>query len=247
MDTYGILGYPLGHSFSKKYFTNKFEKESVDAVFLNFELPSVQDFPDVLAQYPNLKGFCVTIPYKQEILQLLDETDPLAKRIGAVNSVQIIRENEKIKLVGYNTDIHGFTESLQVFLAGIKPKALILGTGGVSKAVATGLEKMGISYQFVSRTTTNESLSYNMLSPEIMSNCQLIVNCTPLGTHPKEDTCPDIPYELLTKNHFLYDVVYNPAETLFMKKGAKQGAKTHNGLEMLHLQAERNWAIWNNK
>jgi shikimate dehydrogenase len=245
MDTFGILGFPLGHSFSKKYFTDKFNEENIDASFLNFELSNIQDFPTILEQHSDLKGFCVTIPYKQDVIQFLDDIDPLAERIGAVNSVQIIRENEKIKLVGYNTDIHGFTESLRVFLDGAKPKALILGTGGVSKAVATGLEEMGIEYQFVSRTASHKCISYDMLSKELMSNYHLIVNCTPLGTFPKDDTCPDIPYEFLTKDHFLYDVVYNPAETLFMKKGAEQDAKTHNGLKMLHLQAEKNWEIWN--
>lgn len=245
MDEYGILGFPLGHSFSKKFFSDKFEEENINASFLNFELPNIQKFSNVLNQHSDLKGFCVTIPYKQDVIQFLDEIDPLAERIGAVNSVQIIRENGGIKLIGYNTDIHGFTESLRVFLGNTKPKALILGTGGVSKAVATGLEEMGIEYQYVSRTASDKCISYEMLSVELMNNYHLIVNCTPLGTFPKNDTCPDIPYKNLTKNHFLYDVVYNPAETLFMKKGAEQGAKTHNGLKMLHLQAERNWELWN--
>ncbi len=245
MNEFGILGFPLGHSFSKKYFTDKFTEENIDAVFLNFELPNILEFSTVLDQHSDLKGFCITIPYKQDIIQFLDEIDPLAERIGAVNSVQIIRENNLVKLIGYNTDIYGFTESLRIFLNGVKPKALILGTGGVSKAVATGLEEMGIEYQFVSRTASNKCISYDMLSKELLSNYHLIVNCTPLGTFPKDDTYPDIPYKNLTKDHFLYDVVYNPAETLFMKKGAEQGAKTHNGLKMLHLQAERNWEIWN--
>lgn len=245
METFGILGYPLGHSFSKKYFTDKFKNDGIDADFLNFELPLINEFPKILDQHKDLKGFCVTIPYKQDVIQFLDEVEPLAKRIGAVNSVQIIRENNKTKLVGYNTDIHGFMESLRPLLNGAKPKALILGTGGVSKAVATGLEEMDIPYRFVSRTARENRLSYEMLTPEIMREYHLIVNCTPLGTFPKNDTCPDIPYQLLSKEHFLFDVVYNPAETLFMKKGADQGAKTLNGLQMLHLQAERNWAIWN--
>ncbi len=245
MDTFGILGYPLGHSFSKKYFTDKFKKDGINADFLNFELPLINEFPQVLDQHKDLKGFCVTIPYKQDVIQFLDEIDPLAKRIGAVNSVQIIRENDKTKLVGYNTDIHGFMESLRPFLKGAKPKALILGTGGVSKAVATGLEELQIPCTFVSRTAGENKLSYEMLTSEIMEDYHLIVNCTPLGTFPKDDACPNIPYELLTENHFLYDVVYNPAETLFMKKGVEQGAKTLNGLQMLHLQAERNWEIWN--
>ena len=245
MDTFGILGYPLGHSFSKKYFTDKFKNDGVNADFLNFELPAISEFPKVLNQHKNLKGFCVTIPYKQDVIQFLDEIDPLAKRIGAVNSVQIIRDANKAKLVGYNTDIHGFMDSLKPFLKDAKPKALILGTGGVSKAVATGLEELEIPYTFVSRTAGENKLSYEMLTSQIMEDYHLIVNCTPLGTFPKDDTCPNIPYQFLTKNHFLYDVVYNPAETLFMKKGAEKGAQTLNGLQMLHLQAERNWEIWN--
>ena len=245
MDTFGILGYPLGHSFSKKYFTDKFKNDGVNADFLNFELPAISEFPKILNQHKNLKGFCVTIPYKQDVIQFLDEIDPLAKRIGAVNSVQIIRDANKTKLVGYNTDIHGFMDSLKPFLNGAKPKALILGTGGVSKAVATGLEELEIPYAFVSRTAGENRLSYDMLTSQIMEDYHLIVNCTPLGTFPKDDTCPNIPYQYLTKNHFLYDVVYNPAETLFMKKGAEKGAQTLNGLQMLHLQAERNWKIWN--
>ncbi|MDE5417250.1 shikimate dehydrogenase [Labilibaculum sp. DW002] len=245
MDTFGILGYPLGHSFSKKYFTDKFKNDGVNADFLNFELPAISEFPKILNQHKNLKGFCVTIPYKQDVIQFLDEIDPLAKRIGAVNSVQIIRDANKAKLVGYNTDIHGFMNSLKPFLNGVKPKALILGTGGVSKAVATGLEELEIPYTFVSRTAGENKLSYEMLTSQIMEDYHLIVNCTPLGTFPKDDTCPNIPYQFLTKNHFLYDVVYNPAETLFMKKGAEKGAQTINGLQMLLLQAERNWKIWN--
>ncbi|MBI9059664.1 MAG: shikimate dehydrogenase [Labilibaculum sp.] len=245
MDTFGILGYPLGHSFSKKYFTDKFKNDGVNADFLNFELPAISEFPKILNQHKNLKGFCVTIPYKQDVIQFLDEIDPLAKRIGAVNSVQIIRDANKAKLVGYNTDIHGFMNSLKPFLNGEKPKALILGTGGVSKAVATGLEELEIPYTFVSRTAGENKLSYEMLTSQIMEDYHLIVNCTPLGTFPKDDTCPNIPYQYLTKNHFLYDVVYNPAETLFMKKGAEKGAQTLNGLQMLLLQAERNWKIWN--
>ena len=159
MDTFGILGYPLGHSFSKKYFTDKFKNDGIDADFLNFELPVINEFPKVLNQHKNLKGFCVTIPYKQDVIQFLDEIDPLAKRIGAVNSVQIIRDANKTKLVGYNTDIHGFMDSLKPFLNGAKPKALILGTGGVSKAVATGLEELEIPYAFVSRTAGENRLS----------------------------------------------------------------------------------------
>lgn len=245
MNTYGIVGYPLGHSFSKKYFCEKFEKLKFDAEFLNFELPNIQDLTDILTQQSDLKGFCVTIPYKEEVISFLDEIDPLAEKLGAVNSVQIIRKQDQIKLKGYNTDIYGFLESLKLFIGDKRPNALILGTGGASKAVAGGLENLGIDYKFVSRNAKENCFTYEQLNAHIIANYKLIVNCSPLGTFPKEDTCPDIPYSLLTKDHFLYDLVYNPAETLFMKKGAAQGAKTHNGLSMLHLQAEKNWEIWN--
>ncbi|MRT93551.1 shikimate dehydrogenase [Ancylomarina sp. 16SWW S1-10-2] len=245
MKTYGILGNPLRHSFSKQYFTDMFLNDKIDAQFLNFEIPRIEKIIDVIHDNPTLAGLCVTIPYKQEVMAYLDEIDPLAKRIGAVNSIQFSRQNGKTHLKGYNTDIFGFMESLTPLLNGVKPKALILGTGGVSKAVATGLEELDIPYRFVSRTATEDRLSYEMLSPEIMTDYHLIVNCTPLGTFPKNDTCPNIPYQLLSEDHFLYDVVYNPAETLFMKKGAEQKAKTQNGLPMLHLQAVRNWDIWN--
>lgn len=246
MKTYGILGYPLGHSFSKKYFTEKFEQLSLDAKFLNFELPTIQELPAVLKKNIKLNGLCVTIPYKEEVIQFLDEIDPLAEKLGAVNSIQIVRKKNQIKLKGFNTDIYGFLESLKIFLGQKRPQALILGTGGASKAIAGGLEELGIDFKFVSRNAKENCFTYNQLDADIMSKYKLIVNCSPLGTFPKEDTCPDIPYQLLTKEHFLYDLVYNPAETLYMKKGAAQGAKTHNGLRMLHLQAEKNWEIWTN-
>jgi len=245
MNTYGIIGYPLTHSFSKKYFTDKFERLQLDARFLNFEIPSIDDFKDILKTEQNLKGLCVTIPYKEKIIPFLDEIDPLAKKIGAVNSIQIKKQGEHIQLKGFNTDIFGFMESLKVFLNGNHPKALILGTGGASKGIAGALQELNIPYCFVSRKAKNEILSYDMLNAKILSEFKLIVNCSPLGTFPNSDTCPDIPYHLLGSDHFLYDLVYNPDETLFMKKGAKQGAKTHNGLKMLHLQAEKNWEIWN--
>lgn len=245
MNTYGILGYPLGHSFSKKYFEEKFNELNIEAEFLNFELPSIQDLPKTLDENNRLKGFCVTIPYKEEVIPFLDEIDPLAAKLGAVNSVQIIKNGDETKLKGFNTDIYGFQESLKEFIGKKRPNALILGTGGASKAVAGGLEDLGIDYRFVSRSAKANQFTYEDLTQEIMDHFKLIVNCSPLGTFPKEDTCPDIPYQHLSKEHFLYDLVYNPAETLFMKKGAEQGAKTHNGLKMLHLQAEKNWIIWN--
>ncbi|WP_421919728.1 shikimate dehydrogenase family protein [Marinifilum sp.] len=245
MNTYGILGFPLGHSFSKKYFEEKFEALNIEAEFLNFELPSIQNLPQALKEASNLKGFCVTIPYKEKVIPFLDEIDPLAEKLGAVNSVQIIQNRERTKLKGFNTDIYGFQESLKEFIGEKRPKALILGTGGASKAIAGGLEDLGIEYQYVSRSAKANQFNYEHLTKKIIDHFKLIVNCTPLGTFPKEDTCPDIPYQSIGKEHFLYDLVYNPAKTLFMKKGAEQGAKTHNGLKMLHLQAEKNWEIWN--
>ncbi|NOU59202.1 shikimate dehydrogenase family protein [Marinifilum caeruleilacunae] len=247
MNTYGILGYPLGHSFSKKYFEEKFDQLQVEAEFLNFELPSIQELPKTLKEKTELKGFCVTIPYKEEVIPFLDEIDPLAEKLGAVNSVQIIKNGEHTRLKGFNTDIYGFQESLKEFIGEKRPKALILGTGGASKAIAGGLEDLGIEYRFVSRKAQPNQFTYDQLTKEIIQYFKLIINCSPLGTFPKEDTCPCIPYKHLGEKHFLYDLVYNPAETLFMKKGAEQGAKTHNGLKMLHLQAEKNWEIWNAK
>jgi shikimate dehydrogenase len=235
----------LGHSFSKKYFTEKFEELGIDAEFLNFELPSIQELPKILAEQKNLKGFCVTIPYKEKVIPFLNEIDPLAKKLGAVNSVQINRNGSEISLRGYNTDIFGFEESLKEFIGVERPPALILGTGGASKAVAGGLEELGIEYRFVSRIAKTNQFTYEQLNREIIHHFKLIINCSPLGTFPNDNTCPGIPYKFLTEMHFLYDLVYNPAETLFMKKGADFGAKTHNGLKMLHFQADKNWEIWN--
>ncbi len=245
MKTYGIIGNPLGHSFSKQYFTDKFQKEETDAQFLNFEIPSIENILDVVRDNPSLKGLCVTIPYKQEVMAYLDDIDPLAKEIGAVNSIQISRKNGKTYLKGYNTDIYGFGESLAIFIDGQKLSALILGTGGASKAVATALKNQNIKFKSVSRTKSEETIGYEDLSAEILTNHQLIINCTPLGTFPNADACPDIDYSSLSSKHFLYDLVYNPSTTLFMKKGAEQGTKTLNGLQMLHLQAEKSWGIWN--
>ncbi|MFA8434250.1 MAG: shikimate dehydrogenase [Marinifilaceae bacterium] len=246
MKTFGIIGNPLGHSFSKSYFTNKIKTENIDAEFLNFELAKIEDLKEVLNSNPNLKGFCVTIPYKEAIIPFLDELDPLAEKIGAANSIQVRLKNGKIWMKGYNTDIYGFTESLNPFLGNTSPKALVLGTGGASKAIAKGLETLNIEYRYVSRSAGKENhLTYDELNAEIIQEYKLIVNCSPLGTFPNTEECPNIPYEHLTPEHYLYDLVYNPDQTLFMRKGAEKGAKTHNGLRMLHLQAEQSWMYWN--
>ncbi len=241
---YGLIGYPLQHSFSKSYFTDKFKRENIDASFINFEIDDLRGLPDILETYPQLAGLCVTIPYKQKIIDYLTDISPEAQQLGAVNSIKITHSAQETKLVGYNTDIYGFTKSLKDFIGDKKIRALILGTGGAAKAVAGGLAEMGVPFQMVSRQHLPNLLSYQDINQEMMNTHHLIVNCTPLGTFPKEHTFPPIPYDLLTTNHFLYDLVYNPEETVFLQKGKEQGAKIHNGLKMLHLQAEKSWEIW---
>lgn len=245
MDKYGLIGYPLKHSFSVNYFNEKFNSEGIDAEYVNFEIPSINELPDVIKDNPNLKGLNVTIPYKEKVISYLDELDKDAQSIGAVNVVKIIRQPKgKYKLIGYNSDIIGFTESIEPLLEPHHKKALILGTGGASKAVFHGLKNLGIEAKYVSRTPAEGMLCYEELTPEIMTEYTIIVNGTPVGMYPKVDFCPDIPYEYLTPNHLLYDLLYNPNVTLFMKKGEQYGAKTKNGLEMLLLQAFAAWEIW---
>ncbi len=245
MDKYGLIGYPLKHSFSVNYFNEKFNSEGIDAEYVNFEIPSINELPDVIKDNPNLKGLNVTIPYKEKVISYLDELDKDAQAIGAVNVIKIIRQPKgKYKLIGYNSDIIGFTESIEPLLEPHHKKALILGTGGASKAVFHGLKNLGIEAKYVSRTPAAGMLSYEELTPEIMAEYTIIVNGTPVGMYPKVDFCPDIPYEYLTPNHLLYDLLYNPNVTLFMKKGEQHGAKTKNGLEMLLLQAFAAWEIW---
>ena len=252
MTTYGLIGYPLGHSFSRKFFTEKFEQEDIDAQYLNFEIPSIEDFPNIIASHPELRGLNVTIPYKQQVMQYLDEISPEAKAIGAVNVVrcQPSTVNCQPKLTGYNSDVIGFVESIKPLLKPHHQKALILGTGGASKAIHYGLEeKLGMETLFVSRklSTVNCQLStitYNDITKDLLQDYTVIVNCSPVGMFPHVDECPALPYEAMNENHLLYDLVYNPLETLFMKKGAAQGATVKNGLEMLHLQAIASWEFW---
>ena len=252
MTTYGLIGYPLGHSFSRKFFTEKFEQEDIDAQYLNFEIPSIEEFPNIIASHPELLGLNVTIPYKQQVMQYLDEISPEAKAIGAVNVVRCQRStvNGQPKLTGYNSDVIGFVESIKPLLKPHHKKALILGTGGASKAIHYGLEeKLGMETLFVSRklSTVNCQLStitYNDITKDLLQDYTVIVNCSPVGMFPKVDECPALPYEAMNENHLLYDLVYNPLETLFMKKGAAQGATVKNGLEMLHLQAIASWEFW---
>ncbi len=242
MITYGLVGFPLGHSFSKRYFEKKFRQERIEAKFLNFELQDISEFPQMLERNPQLRGVSVTIPHKEKIIPFLDEIDSSAKVIGAVNSVKITKER---KTIGYNTDYYGFGKSLDEFLPTSEYKALILGSGGASKAVAYALNLRNISYQIVSRTAGEERCSYSDLNAEILKEYHLIINTTPLGTFPDNDTFPDIRYDFLTSEHFLFDLVYNPEETTFMRKGKQHGAKVKNGYEMLVYQAERSWELWN--
>ena len=246
MKKYGLIGFPLGHSFSRNYFNNKFADEKIDAEYVNFEIPSIQDLRRVIEENPNIYGLNVTIPYKQQVIPYLNELDADAEEIGAVNVIKFIREaRQKLKLVGYNSDVVGFMGSIKPLLKPHHRKALILGTGGASKAIVYGLRKLGISSVFVSRTKKEGMLTYDELTPEIMQEFTVIINCTPVGMFPHTDTCPALPYECLTEKHLLFDLIYNPEETLFMKKGAAQGAITKNGLEMLLLQAIGAWSIWN--
>ena len=246
MQKYGLIGYPLKHSFSIGYFNEKFKAENIDAEYVNFEIPTINDFMQVIEENPNLCGLNVTIPYKEQVIPFLDELNKDTAKIGAVNVIKIVRlPKGKVKLVGYNSDIIGFTQSIEPLLQSHHKKALILGTGGASKAVYHGLNNLGIESTFVSRTKKNNKfLTYEELTPEVMASHTVIVNTTPVGMFPKVDFCPNIPYEQLTPDHLLYDLLYNPNETLFMKKGQAQGAITKNGLEMLLLQAFAAWEIW---
>ncbi len=242
MKQLALLGFPLSHSFSCSYFEQKFKTENINSYeYSNAELDSIDKLPFLLEK-EGLVGFNVTIPYKEKIIPYLDQLDDSAKEVGAVNTVKIIRNENKIKLIGYNTDIYGFEKSLDGELNKHK-KALILGTGGAAKAVAFVLRKAGIKVQFVSRNRDN-SLNYSSLNKKIINTHTFIVNTTPLGMYPEISVFPMINYDHLTATHFLYDLVYNPAETLFLEKARLRGAKTKNGLQMLELQAEKAWLIF---
>lgn len=242
--TYGLIGKKLGHSFSKKYFTEKFEKENIlKSNYELFELEDISKFPTLISTKLDLKGLNVTIPYKQEVIPYLSGLSDIAKRIGAVNVIKLERNG---KLTGHNSDYNGFMDSLLSFLDGKHNiKALVLGTGGASKAVCVALEDLEIEFSTVSRTKGKAEFTYSEINPQLIKSNQLIINTTPLGMTPEVDEAPSLPYKSISENHFLFDLVYNPTETKFMKLGAEQGAKVKNGLEMLHLQAEQAWQIWN--
>jgi len=240
MIKFGLIGFPLGHSFSRGFFTEKFAREGIDAEYVNFEIPDASMLLDVIRDNPELRGLNVTLPHKQAVIPLLDELSDEAKEIGAVNVIRV-RDG---KLKGFNSDIIGFTESIKPLLQPWHKKALILGTGGASRAIRVGLTRLGIEWTYVSRTPREGMLTYSDLTAEVMQQYMVIVNCSPVGMFPKTGEAPNIPYELLTPKHLLYDLVYNPEETLFMQKGRAQDAIVKNGLEMLHLQAIASWEFW---
>ena len=238
------MGYPLGHSFSKTYFNQKFEAEKINARYVNFEIPDIKDIKKVLKENPDLDGLNVTIPYKEQVIPFLDELDEDARLIGAVNVVKFTKGLFGKRLKGYNSDITGFKQSIGPLLGETHRKALILGTGGASKAVSQGLKQLGVGSTLVSRKPKESCITYDEITPERMRQYTVVVNTTPLGMFPDINSCPDIPYDLLTPGHLLYDLLYNPDETLFMKKGKEKGAVVKNGLEMLLLQAFAAWEIW---
>lgn len=247
MDKYGLIGYPLGHSFSKSYFNEKFENEGINAEYINFEIPTLDSLPEILASNPELKGLNVTIPYKEKVISYLDSISPEARAIGAVNVIRVDHKGNDTYLKGFNSDVIGFTKSIEPLLERLHKKALILGTGGASKAINFGLKSLGLETVFVSRFERPGTIQYSQITPDIIQEYNVIVNCTPCGMYPHIDECPQLPYEAMTSKNILYDLLYNPDETLFMKKGAQHGATVKNGLEMLLLQAFASWEFWHNK
>ncbi|MBI4929680.1 MAG: shikimate dehydrogenase [Bacteroidetes bacterium] len=245
MKTYGLIGFPLSHSFSQKYFTEKFKIENIpDCEFRNFLLDDINKFPELIKSTPSLCGLSITIPHKQNVIKFLDVVDASAKEIGAVNCIKRWQMADGgWRMAGYNTDIFGFEKSLIPLLKSYHTHALILGTGGAAKAVVYVLDKLKIKFRYVSRTINH--LSYTEINQKIIQENLLIINATPLGMFPNINNYPNIPYKFLSSAHLLYDLTYNPEETLFLKKGKENGAQAKNGLEMLHLQAEKSWEIWN--
>lgn len=243
---YGLTGHPLTHSFSKDFFNTKFQKEKINAEYRNFDIDDISHLPGLLQTNKTICGLNVTIPYKQQVMHILDETDPTAAKIGAVNVIKIIRDKDgKVKTKGYNSDIFGFRESLRPLLRDHQRNALVLGTGGASKAVAFVLEELGIGFEYVSRTKGTGRITYQDLTEDIIKSHTLIVNTTPLGMYPDTTGYPAIPYQYITKRHLCFDLIYNPEETLFLKYAKEHGASIKNGMEMLELQALEAWRIWN--
>ena len=245
MRLFGLIGYPLGHSFSVPYFTEKFSKEQIDAEYLNFPMEEIAAFEELVKDEPRLVGLNVTVPHKQNIIPYLDALDPTARSIGAVNTIFFCRRGDHLSLLGYNTDAPGFERSLKEHLQPHQKQALVLGTGGSSKAVEFVLRKMGIDYRMVSRSRGEGVLAYDQLDRSIVESHSLIINTTPLGMFPNVDSCADIPYGAVTSRHLLFDLVYNPERTRFLSLGEERGAAIVNGADMLVYQAEASWEIWN--
>ena len=242
MKRYGLIGFPLTHSLSQQYFTQKFiDQEIEDCVYVRFSIPSIGDLHDILKIHPDLCGFNITIPYKKEVLAFLTERSKAVEEVGACNCVKIIDG----QLIGYNTDVIGFENSLIPFLKPTHNKALVLGTGGAALAIVYILQKLGIDFSYVSRSATSGQFAYNDLDASVMSSHTLILNTTPLGMFPNIEACPDIPYDLLTPEHHLFDLTYNPALSTFLTKGMQMGATIQNGQQMFVEQAEQSWRIWN--
>jgi shikimate dehydrogenase len=243
MRKFGLIGKNIDYSFSQTYFAAKFKTEEItDASYQNFDLESITDFPALLEDR-NIKGFNITIPYKELIIPYIDTLDKNAAKIGAINTIKFTKKG---KLKGYNTDYYGFKNAILPHLKSEHTAALILGTGGASKAIAYALKKLNITYTYVSRSATKDNqITYQQLTEQIVKSHTVIVNCTPLGTYPDIHACPDIPYGAITENHLLFDLIYNPEETTFLKYGKKNNATIINGYKMLQLQAEKSWKIWN--
>lgn len=248
MKTFGLIGYRLGYSFSKGYFTEKFKKLGLDdCEYVNFELDTIDEFPKIFESGKEIGGLNCTIPYKQDVMKFLDEIDEEAKAVGAVNTIKVINENGRRILKGYNSDVIGFRNSLKPMITPNHNKALILGTGGASKAIKYVLDELNIEYisASIEDELLNKEVRYEDITGEMVKEYKIIINATPLGTHPNVKTCPSLPYCSVTEDHVLFDLVYNPEVTKFMKKGLDKKAKVKNGLEMLHGQAEGAWGIWN--
>ena len=245
MKKFGLIGFPLTHSFSQNFFSQKFEKEKINASYHLYPIEDISKILTLIHENKNLYGLNVTIPYKEAVIPFLNKLDDTAKEIKAVNVIKIEREEENIKLVGYNSDIIGFQDSLEPLLNKKHKKALILGTGGAAKGVAYVLKKLNIDFSFVSRNKKDKQFTYEDLNADIINEHLLIINASPLGTFPETKVCPNIPYQYINKNHLLYDLIYNPEKTLFLQKGEIAEAQIKNGLEMLHKQALAAWKIWN--
>jgi len=243
MRKFGLIGKNISYSFSEAYFKNKFKKEEIkDASYQNFDIQSIKEIKSILNNNPEIRGLNVTIPYKEKVISYLDSVSKKAKKIGAINTIRVTKNGI---LKGYNTDYYGFKKALKPYLKQHHKKAFILGTGGASKAIAFVFDQLEIDYSYVSRTKSKHNLIYQDLNDELVKKHTIIVNCTPVGTYPHISNCPEIPYDAISNKHILFDLIYNPKETLFLQKGRIKGAITINGLKMLEYQAEKSWEIWN--